>query len=562
MGFEIFFTQPAANAAPGTKSGTTQNAPSGALGFVEFIVSLIKSSEEAENSTKQLPLETQLSLDKTPLQSDNPTLDKKPSLALTALLATDPEMRRSIEELKLNGTFDKAALEKILELLQTNNTTPGNESFLAIFPERGEFLNALTNAQDITNAKGDVQKNLLVKKLQSILDKITLGSSQPNPVEGLILEDTSAEQLEGLGLKIISLITIPPNEIQPAINELAPEEKKLIYDALSALVGVLQTPATKPVLSPSGNQTANSMMSVAPDVAETSDLNSIPADLPQDVAQSLNDINVGESTKKAENLQPFFVSQPDKKTGEMIARDADAMIEALSNGKASGENSQAGELQNTLNPKASNSKNPQSSNNSGFAPVAGLFAPLQDSLNLASNATASDNFAGSMMAAQYSPAGASRSVNTPVAMSGAHPATQMVAVTLQKSANDQQNRNFILQLDPPELGRVEVRLNFTKEKSLKTVLMTERSDTLALLQKDSHFLERVLQNSGIEMDSSGLSFEMAPDGYFNDGNQGNGNGGFKNSPDAVDGLNDINPVERMTWFIDPQSGTLHYNILA
>jgi flagellar hook-length control protein FliK len=139
---------------------------------------------------------------------------------------------------------------------------------------------------------------------------------------------------------------------------------------------------------------------------------------------------------------------------------------------------------------------------------------------------------------------------------GAHPATNAVAVAIQKYASDGVSKNFSLQLDPPELGRINVRLTFGKDKSVKAVVMAERPETVAMLQRDAHMLERALISSGLDPNSSSLSFELAGDGQFNNGGRENNSGG------AATGSNDTQIIEStMTWFIDPETGLARYNIL-
>ncbi|HBH26902.1 MAG TPA: hypothetical protein DDX54_05825, partial [Rhodospirillaceae bacterium] len=90
-------------------------------------------------------------------------------------------------------------------------------------------------------------------------------------------------------------------------------------------------------------------------------------------------------------------------------------------------------------------------------------------------------------------------------------AAQAVAVTLQKAAEGGEGRRFVLQLDPPELGRVEVRLDFGHDKSVKAVVLVDKPDTYTMLQRDAGSLERILQNTGLDT-SGGLQFSLAQGG--------------------------------------------------
>lgn len=143
-----------------------------------------------------------------------------------------------------------------------------------------------------------------------------------------------------------------------------------------------------------------------------------------------------------------------------------------------------------------------------------------------------------------------------------HPATQAVAVSLQKAAAQGENRTFVLEMDPPELGRVEVRLAFGRDKTVKTTVITEKSETYMMLQRDAHALERALENAGLDSGGS-LSFEMAENGQDpGDANQRGGGheSGGAGTGNSGDGENTI--ISTMTWHVDPASGHMRYDILA
>ncbi len=80
-----------------------------------------------------------------------------------------------------------------------------------------------------------------------------------------------------------------------------------------------------------------------------------------------------------------------------------------------------------------------------------------------------------------------------------------------------------LQLHPAELGRVDVKLEFAHDQSMRAVITAERPETLDLLQRDSRLLERALQDAGVKLDNNSLNFAQRNDqqpGY--DGQDGSG----------------------------------------
>jgi flagellar hook-length control protein FliK len=80
----------------------------------------------------------------------------------------------------------------------------------------------------------------------------------------------------------------------------------------------------------------------------------------------------------------------------------------------------------------------------------------------------------------------------------------------QQAANGA--RRFDIRLDPPELGRVEVRLDVSKDGKVSTHLVVERSETLDLLQRDARALERALQNAGLDTSDCGMKFSLKEQG--------------------------------------------------
>lgn len=144
-----------------------------------------------------------------------------------------------------------------------------------------------------------------------------------------------------------------------------------------------------------------------------------------------------------------------------------------------------------------------------------------------------------------------------------HPATQMVAASIKKLASNGETTEIRLKLDPPELGRVEVKMSFSKDSTVKAVLIAEKPETFMMLQRDAHILERALQDAGLEADGNSLSFELAQDGqnFSQDGrhdgarNQAGHNGNETDVEETV--------IEAtMNWHVDPSTGHMRYNILA
>lgn len=144
-----------------------------------------------------------------------------------------------------------------------------------------------------------------------------------------------------------------------------------------------------------------------------------------------------------------------------------------------------------------------------------------------------------------------------------HPATQMVAASMKKLAGSGETTEIRLKLDPPELGRVEIKMSFGKDSAVKAVLIAEKPETFMMLQRDAQILERALQDAGLEADGNSLSFELAQDGqdFSQDGRHDgdrNKTGLNGNESDAEETVIETT----MNWHVDPSSGHMRYNILA
>jgi flagellar hook-length control protein FliK len=74
------------------------------------------------------------------------------------------------------------------------------------------------------------------------------------------------------------------------------------------------------------------------------------------------------------------------------------------------------------------------------------------------------------------------------------------------------DNHFDIRLDPPELGRIEVRLKVARDGEISSHLIADRADTLALLRRDQSGLERALQDAGLKTSNDGLQFSLRDQG--------------------------------------------------
>jgi flagellar hook-length control protein FliK len=95
-----------------------------------------------------------------------------------------------------------------------------------------------------------------------------------------------------------------------------------------------------------------------------------------------------------------------------------------------------------------------------------------------------------------------------------------LAVAIASRAQAGSNQ-FDIRLDPPELGRIDVRLAVDHNGQVTTHMTAERADTLDLLQSQQPQLERALEQAGLKTAENGLQFTLRDQSFAG---QNNGSG--------------------------------------
>jgi flagellar hook-length control protein FliK len=122
---------------------------------------------------------------------------------------------------------------------------------------------------------------------------------------------------------------------------------------------------------------------------------------------------------------------------------------------------------------------------------------------VAASASPSAPIAASAPAAAAAPAAPAAVALTPIAG---------LAVEIAARAQAGSSR-FDIRLDPPELGRIDVRLTLDRDGKVTSHLIAERSETLAVLQRDAPELQRSLQQAGLNTADDGLQFSLRDQGF-------------------------------------------------
>jgi flagellar hook-length control protein FliK len=82
-------------------------------------------------------------------------------------------------------------------------------------------------------------------------------------------------------------------------------------------------------------------------------------------------------------------------------------------------------------------------------------------------------------------------------------------------------KQFEIRLDPPELGRVDVRLSIDASGKTQAHMTADQPQTLDLLKKDAPTLTQALRDAGLDVSQGGLNFSLRGQGrQNNDGSNG------------------------------------------
>ncbi len=99
-----------------------------------------------------------------------------------------------------------------------------------------------------------------------------------------------------------------------------------------------------------------------------------------------------------------------------------------------------------------------------------------------------------------------------------------VAIASRAQAGSSQ---FDIRLDPPELGRIDVRLGVDRDGQVTSHVTVDRADTLQLLQSQQPQLEHALHQAGLKTADNGLQFTLRDQSFAGQ------NGGSGAQPSAA-----------------------------
>ena len=121
-----------------------------------------------------------------------------------------------------------------------------------------------------------------------------------------------------------------------------------------------------------------------------------------------------------------------------------------------------------------------------------------------------------------------------------------VAVDIARFARQGETR-FEIRLDPPELGRVDVRLRVADDGMVRAHLIVERPETLDMFMRDARALERSLEQQGLKTANGGLEFSLGSESGEQAASDGGGDMAPQDEGDDANGQQPDPAVARTYW---------------
>ncbi len=87
------------------------------------------------------------------------------------------------------------------------------------------------------------------------------------------------------------------------------------------------------------------------------------------------------------------------------------------------------------------------------------------------------------------------------------PVEEQVSVNIRQALDDGADQ-IIIRLNPPELGKLHIKMDIAQDGRAHVVVTADNKDTFDMLQRDARGLERALGDAGVKTDSGSLQFDL------------------------------------------------------
>ncbi len=520
----------ASGAAALQNAGLSASAPGGVLGFLDLLFSTLGKDGKG---TDPSALATPQNQAKATSKADQAQTDSK--LSVEDLLKA------------LEGSLDAAALADLRAAL---TTLAGD---LRAEEKRSDLLGLL---QGLIQEKSATDPDLAASLLNALAEP-RAGAPQP----GLLSADTADQKDSGEGASdLADLLTanLTPEQIADLAQRLSRKADALERGGVAFLTALLSQDAASAEAAAAQAANANIPPSV-PTPTQTPVHLAAPAGSEPDAPQAQN-----AALTLAQTIARIVEETRAAAKGRREARFADLLLQGateLSSASVAtapgGAPSALSVLKSLPHPDKDAAANFLSSLSKAEG-IGGLQTTLSpdDALSQWLERLTAPMSAGTTSAPALTGASTGASI-----LSGAHPASQIVAAAMLRTTQGGETKTLTVTLDPPELGRVAVRMEMGRDRSIKAVLSVEKPEALSVLQRDSHLLERALQSAGFETGGESLTFELAQDGgAFDHGSGDHGTGRGESSGTSESSDEGTVTETKMTWFVDPNTGVQRYNL--
>lgn len=319
----------------------------------------------------------------------------------------------------------------------------------------------------------------------------------------------------------------PPPMAAPVIVQIATSQPELQAQSQDANVAPVTAPEAPAPVAPQMEATAAEPAEHAPPAAsKRGETEAKPAapDAPQQTAQAQQPAQVTQQTQAAPQQTQVTAASVDtlelpatvqRVMAQTVAPPQPAAAQAMSRTTAKTA-AQPVEANTEVDPRAAKAEAPASHVNAqAQAPKAAANG------NVAIEAVAAPVGQASSSAPDASQLAQSNAITTTASQTSTHVQHAAVDTGAQRAAPaaaqvgreiirrfDGGNTNFELRLDPAELGRVEVRMEVTRDHRVTAVITADNPQALTELARNARELEQQLQSAGLQLGENGLSFDL------------------------------------------------------
>lgn len=121
---------------------------------------------------------------------------------------------------------------------------------------------------------------------------------------------------------------------------------------------------------------------------------------------------------------------------------------------------------------------------------------------------------------------------------------EQITIAINKNIINGQN-SFSIRLNPAELGKVDIKLEFMADGKMQAVMTVESEKTLTMLQRDQGALEKALQDAGINLTDKNMNFSLMKQNQENNAQQFAGTSNSSNDDAALEDLIEVGTLQEI-----------------